>query len=198
MKKKIALREEIVKYIFPTSNPKIIQGEDGCIACDFMKVYPPKLGIFIPNEIDHSNYSSAFPKSFEEYFIDLYEETEYLSRLLEVPIVPNLRNVGVECIPGTIIQPEDGEYAVFRFDELVDPRKKTELLCRVQLDRLSIDDKIDILSVDPKFRAEVMGLNNTQYLYWTMSLSRLFRINDEVLAAIFAFANSLRFTNGPF
>lgn len=197
-KKKITLDREIVKYIFPTTDPAVAVGEDGYIVYNFIRLYPNRLGIFIPSEVNMSNYSSAFPKPFESYFTDIYEETEYLSRLLEVKIEPNFGNIGVECISGKVLERDENNYTIFRFDELIDPRAKTDLLCRVELKNLTTDDKIEILSAEPKFREEAISVDGAQYLYWIMPISRLFRINDEVLAAIFAFATSLRLTNGPF
>ncbi|MBQ3280368.1 hypothetical protein IJG92_01800 [Candidatus Saccharibacteria bacterium] len=197
-KKKITLDREIVKYIFPATEPAILQGEDGYIVYNFIRLYPNKLAVFVPMEVTQSNYSSAFPKSFESYFADIYEETEYLSRLLEVKLVPNIRNIGVECVSGKVLRRDENNYTVFRFDELLDPRDKTDLLCRVKIGSLTTDDRIDILSTNPEFREDAMAADGIQYMYWTMPLSRLFRVDDEVLAAIFAFANSVRFRNGPF
>lgn len=198
-KQKITLSREIVKYIFPAAEPAIATGEDGYIAYNFIRQYPNKLGVFIPSQVDKSNYSAFFPRPFESYFSDMYEEAEYLSRLLEVKIEPDLREgLGVECVSGKMLKRCESTYAIFRFDDLLSSREKTDLLCRVALKNLMIDDKIDILSTNPDFRENAIGLDGTQYLYWVMPISRLFRIDDEVLAAIFAFANSLRFKNGPF
>lgn len=197
-KKKITLTEDIVKYIFPGLEPAIKKTEDGYVAYNFMKQYPDKLGIFMPNEVDQSNYSAAFPKPFESYFINMHEEAEYLSRLLEVNVEPSLHNINMECVRGKASKSSEGDYTVFRFDELIDPVKKTDLLCRVSRADLAIEDKVEILSINPDYRAEILALDGSSYIYWIMPISRLFKITDEVLAAIFAFANSLRFTNGPF
>lgn len=199
-KKKMTLSREIVKYIFPATEPAIKQYEDGYLVYNFIRVYPDKLGIFIPNEVDKSNYSSAFPKSFESYFASIHEEAAYLSRLLEVTIEPNLREkLGVECVSGKVLEMEQDECGtVFRFDDLFDPRTKTDLLCRVKLEGLTDDDKIAILNSQPRFKANASINDGTEYLYWIMPISQLFKIDDKVLAAIFAFANSMRLRNGPF
>lgn len=196
---KMVLSREIVKYIFPATEPTVREDEGGYVVYNFIRIYPNKLGIFIPDKVDRSNYSSFFPKSFGSYFTDMYEESEYLSRLLEVPIEPNLDDIGVECVSGKILRKDEDGRTIFRFDDLLDPRSKTDLLCRVNINELTIDDKIDILSTNPEFRDSATAADGvSQYFYWIMPLSRLFRLNDEVLAAIFAFANTLRDNKGPF
>ena len=198
-KEKIALSEEIVKYIFPTTDPKIIQGEDGWIACDFRRQYPNQLAIFLPNEVAKSNYSSAFPKTFEEYFTNVIEEAAFLSRLLEVEIRPNLRkDLGIEYVPGVVLRNINTEYIVFRFDELLDPREKTEVLCRVKLKDMVVNDRMDIINSNPvpSSMREAIGLNDEQFYYWIMPISGLFRIDRSVVAAFFAYVSSLRNKNG--
>ena len=197
-KQKMLLNEEIVKYIFPGMNVETAPCEGGCIVNGFKRLYPAKLEIFIPHKVDRSNYSSYFPKSFEEYFWDIHQEANFISRFWEGRIEPNVPNVGVECIPGRILERNETGYTVFRFDELLDPREKTDVLCRVNLNTITTDDKLEILNLDPNFFEEVWDFDDTCYQYWISPITRLFRINDEFLAAIFAFSNSLRMKNGPF
>ena len=59
--RKIPLNREIVKYIFPGTSPEIAESQGGCIVYDFKKLYPSDLGIFIPDEVDGSNYNAIFP-----------------------------------------------------------------------------------------------------------------------------------------
>ena len=198
--KQIAVTEEIVKYIFPTTNPEIIQGEDGYIVCDFRRLYPNQLAIFLPNEVDQSNYSSAFPKPFEDYFASAIEEAAFLSRLFEAEIRPNLRkDLNVEFVPGKVVRTIKSDYTVFRFDELIDAREKTEVLCRVKLKDMVVNDRVDIINSDPlpNFMKEAIGPEDEQLYYWIMPISELFRIDRSVVAAFFAYVSSLR-KNGPF
>lgn len=198
-KKKITLREEIVKYIFPTAYPSISQREDGFIVYNFLKLYPHHLGIFIPNEVDQSNYCSYFPKPFESFFINVQDEAAYLSRFLEANIEPTLKNSELECVSGVLLPYEKEERCfIFRFDECVSPVKKIDVLCRIKLSSLSAQEKLDILAFNPVFRGEAISLTGDQYVYWIMPVTQLFKINIEILAAIIAFANSFRTRNGPF
>ena len=191
-KTKMALTKDIVKQIFPGTNPRIAEGEDGSVIYDFGAIYPKHLGIFIPSEVDRSNFSSVFPRTFESYFKDIDDETAYLSRLLEVKIEPILKGLGTECIAGQVVRGSDSEYTVFRFDELIDARGKMDLLCRVETEKLRIDDKIGILNTNPCFKEEVSELLGREMTYWIMPISSLFRIDDQIIAAIFAYAQALR------
>lgn len=197
-KQRMLLDEEIVKYIFTGVNVETAACEGGCIVNGFKRLYPAKLGIFIPHKVDRSNYSSYFPKSFEEYFWDIHREANFISRFWEGRIEPNVPNVGVECISGKILARNETGYTLFRFDELLDPKEKTDVLCRVNLDGLTTNDKLEILNLNPNFFEEVWDFDDTCYQYWISPITHLFRINDEFLAAIFAFSNSLRMKNGPF
>ena len=191
---KIALNEEIVKYIFPGTEPAIAMGEDGCVVYDFKKSYPDKLGIFIPNEVDRSNYSNVFPRPFEGYFLNMDEEVSYISRFLEVVdgISPLVRYTDAEFIPGKVLKGEKDHYTVFRFDELVDPGEKTDLLCRLSLNYLGAENEISILDANPCFTGDVTGLNGTRYYYWIMPFSQLFSPTDEFYAALFAYTDAFR------
>lgn len=191
-KSKMALSEDIVKYIFSGTEPSCALGEDGYIVYDFKRLYPAKLGIFIPSEVDHSNYNAIFPKSFESYFKNIDKEVAYISRLLEISITPNLPGLDIECISGSVLRRKDNNYTIFRFDSLVEPSRRTELLCRVNANRLTACDKVHILNTNPLFTAEAGDLGGTDYLYWIMSISKLFWEGSEILAAIFAYAQSLR------
>lgn len=195
---KIALTEEIVKYIFPGSEPTIAPGEDGYIIYDFKMMYPAKLGIFIPIEVDRSNYSSVFPKPFEAYFLDLDKQAEYLSRFLEVDIKPTLPNIGVQFVPGKVLQRNENNYTIFRFDELIAPIQKTDLLCRVKYNNLSGDNSLKLLNIDPKFKAGAYTVTGIQYQYWICPNRYLFCIDNEFLAAVFTLADSYRVRKGPF
>ena len=200
-KMQIPITKEIVKHVFPTTDPKIIQSEDGWIACDFKRLYPSQLAIFLPNEVDQSNYSSAFPKPFEEYFINVGEEAKFLSRLLETNIEPRLREgLNMEYVPGTVLRPVNSKYTIFRFDEFIDDREKTEVLCRVKIRDMVLDDKVDILNSNPvaSFMKETPAYNNDQLYYWIMPISELFRIDRSAVAAFFAYVRLLREKNGPF
>ena len=194
---KLAMREEIVKYIFPASNPTILEAQGGYIIYDFRKLYPAKLGVFVPNEVGRSNYSSFFPKSFESYFSNMHEQAAYLSRFLEVKIEPTMKNQTVECLPGCVLPWDKPEHTLFRFDESVDPRRKTEVLCRARIRNLTEQEKLDILAYNPIFRGDSIAITGEQYVYWIMAVTQLFKIDIEVLATIIAFANSLRITDGP-
>lgn len=198
-KTKLAMREEIVKYIFPTTYPKIAQGVDGFIVYDFDKLYPHKLGIFIPNEVDQSNYSAVFPRPFESYFANMNDKAEFLSRLLEVKITPSLKpDLGIECMSGKVLEPIQSDYTIFRFDELVGARKRTDVLCRVDMANLTATDRIEILADNSGFIAEASAPYGTDYFYWIESVNQLFRIDDETLASIFELADNLQLANGPF
>ena len=185
---KIPLSEEIVKYIFPGTSPVVVQAEDGYIVHDFKKLYPIGLGIFVPNEVDRSNYNAIFPKPFESYFLDMHEEVAHLSRLLEIPITSNLSTTEIVCMPGVILRNSEANEVVFRFDKLLEARKKTELLCRANLDRLTIGDKVRILNVHPLYRAEASDWDGGQYLYWIMPIEMLFSDPGEILAATFEYS----------
>lgn len=183
--KKLALKKELVKFIFPGTSPSIALGEDGYIIYDFKSLYPEKLAIFIPIEIEGSRYSDVFPKSFEAYFRDADSEIAHMERYYETSFGNNFKGLGVEYIPGKVLKRQDSNYTVFRFDELVDPRRKTEVLCRVKRKRLSVDNEITVLNSNPYFNCAATSLSGDEYLYWIMSLGGFFPDVDSVLAATF-------------
>ncbi|MDO5480686.1 MAG: hypothetical protein Q4F58_03405 [Candidatus Saccharibacteria bacterium] len=195
-KQRMLLNEDIVKYIFSGMNVEIAPCDGGCIVGGFKRFYPANLGIFIPYKVNRSNYSSYFPESFEEYFWNIHQEAEYISRYWEGKFTPNLPDIWAECISGKIIT-QDNNSVVFRFDELLDPREKTDALCRVKLGDLSDEDKISILDLDPTYTGEAWDLDDSPYQYFITPITHLFRVNDELLAAIIAFTNSVRMKNGP-
>ena len=185
--RRMTLEEELVKYIFPGTKPKTALGEDGYIIYDFNALYPSKLAIFVPIEIEHSHYSNVFPKSFEAYFRHADSEIAHLSRLMELDFGNNFKGLGVEYIPGRVLKRKDEKYTVFRFDELVEPRRKTEALCRVKFRNLSIGDRNKIVATEPHFQSMATSLDGREYLYWIMPVGKFFPDMNGVLAAsIFA------------
>lgn len=194
-KHKMVLKEEIVKYLFPRAEPEVIISEDGYLAYDFRNIYPSRLAISLPVEIEHSSYSDVFPKPFEEYFLNIHEDIDYLSRLLEVRIVPNIkRRVKAECVFGKVLERSENDHIIFRFDELIDSNEKTDLLCRVRNPGNSIttDDKMDILAMDPYFTEMAKDYDGTQFLYFIVPVGKMIEVNDQIIASLFAYAHSLR------
>lgn len=189
-RRKIPLNEEIVMYVFPGMNVEVEDCENGAVVKGFKRLFPEKLGIFIPGEVERSNYSSYFPKPFESYFSDFYEKTKYLSRLLEIEVKSNVPDVGVEFISGKVLTRDDKNYTIFQFNGLPDSKKKTDILCRAKCCYIDNDDKLEILNLNPKFLAEACDYDNTWYLYWISPIGSLFGLNDELLAAIFNLAGS--------
>lgn len=183
--KKMALKKELVKFIFPGSDPHIALGEDGYIIYDFKSLYPEKLAIFIPIEIEGSRYSDVFPKSFEAYFRDADSEIAHVERYYETDFGNNFKGLGVEYIPGRVLKRQDNNYTVFRFDELVDSRRKTEALCRAKTKKLTTSDRKAILNSNPYFSCEAISLSGDKYLYWVMPIGGFFPDVNSVLAATF-------------
>ncbi len=190
-KNKITLDENIVKYIFPGTKPSIALGEDGYIVYNFQSLYPKKLAIFVPIEIERSHYSDVFPKSFEGYFKNLDEELARLSRLLETNLIWNLKDIGVEFIAGRVLRRQDNNYTVFRFDELVGTSYKTELLCRARLDNFTIDNEMAVLNTNPYFEDSAASIDGRKYLYWIMPIDQLFFSASSLFAIILSMAESL-------
>lgn len=193
-KKKIALREEVARYIFPGTEPAIAMGEDGYVVYDFKRIYPDKLAIFIPQEVDRSNYNGVFPKSFEDYFLSVEDEIGHFLRFYELTdeLKPMVGSIGAEFIPGKVLDKVKGKYTIFRFDELIGPEEKTDLLCRVQLSRLGAESELEIYNTNPCYTGNVTGSNDVRYYYWIMPISQLFKNLDEFFALKFAYANSFR------
>ena len=181
--KKMALKEELVKFIFPGTSPTIALGEDGYIIHSFKSLYPEKLAIFIPSEVEGSNYNNVFPKSFEAYFRDADSEISHISRTYETDFGNKFKGLGVEYIPGRVLRRDENNFVVFRFDELVDPRRKTEVLCRAKHKMITTNEYIEILGTNPNLCSETTSLSGTKYLYWIMSLGGFFPDISSVLAA---------------
>ena len=173
---KMALKERLVKYIFPGSGPTIAIGEDGYIIYDFKYLYPSKLAIFIPIEVEHSNFNNKLPKSFDAYFRNADAEIARLSRLTEKDLGNQFKGLGVEYIPGKVLQRQDNRYTVFRFDWLVDSGSKTDALCRAKFRGLSIGDRKRITG-KPYFNAMASSLDGREYLYWIMPINEFFNVN---------------------
>lgn len=177
---KMRLNEGVVKYVFGAmTEPKIAEGEDGYVIYDFKVTYPSKLAVFMPLEVERSNYSSYFPKSFEDYFKDLDLEISRLSLLVERGNIFN-RFAQTEFVPGQVVK-ADGEYVVFRFDEMLLPTEKTELLCRTPVVNLSLSDiekNYHLMDVD--YMEYVDTLFGTRYLYWFLPVRRLFIHPEEI------------------
>ena len=171
MKKKITLNKEVVKYIFPGVHPEVAPGEDGYVIYNFDVLYPKKLAIFVPTEVEGTNYSNVFPKSFEDYFRDLDLEISRLSLLFEMGNIFN-RFVKTEFIAGQIIKHEDGAYTIFRFDELVDLEQKLTLLCRTREEDATAD-----LNTDVEYATRWDG---KRYLYWFLPVEGLFKQKNEM------------------
>ncbi|MBR3365621.1 hypothetical protein IKG48_00635 [Candidatus Saccharibacteria bacterium] len=190
-KNKLALDENIVKYIFPGTNPDVALGEDGYVIYDFQALYPKKLAIFVPIEIERSHYSDVFPKSFEAYFKDLDSEIARLSRLLEANLEWCLKGRGIEFIAGRVLKRQDNNYTVFRFDELVDTCCKTELLCRTETKNITVNDEMAVLNTDPYFEDKATSIDGREYLYWIMPIGQLFFNTNSLIATILSMAESL-------
>lgn len=187
-KAKIKLSEKIVKYIFPGLHPSVASGEDGWIVYDFDKQIPKSLGIVIPTSIGSSNYNQVFPKTFEEYFVDLSEAIAHFSRLIEAPVIPSIRTAGVEAIVGSAILQDESEYTIFRFDELVEPAEKKYLLCRMATNSFTVNKVLLIVNADPIYMEEASGIDDNSYIYWISPLKSLFAHPNEVFAAILSYA----------
>ncbi|MDO4889437.1 MAG: hypothetical protein Q4A25_01955 [Candidatus Saccharibacteria bacterium] len=185
----VALKEELVKYIFPGTRPEVALGEDGYIVHDFKAYYPEKLGIFIPIEVEHSNISNVFPKSFEDYFRHADSEIAHLARLMEMNLENKLKGLGVEYIPGKVLERQENIYTIFRFDGLIEPSVKTDALCRVKFRKLSFGDRNRITNLNPRFHAMATSLDGREYLYWIMPISEfLTDVNKTVTESVFAMA----------
>lgn len=187
-KAKIKLSEKIVKYIFPGLHPSVASGEDGWIVYDFDKQIPKSLGIVIPPDVSSSNYSQVFPKTFEEYFVDLSEALSHFSRLIEATAVPSIRTANVEAIVGSVMLQDESEYTIFRFDGLVKPAEKSYLLCRMRTDSFTLNKVLLIVNSDPIYMEEAEGLDGSRYIYWISPLKSLFANPNEVFAAMLYYA----------
>ena len=176
---KMALKERLVKYIFPGSSPAVAIGEDGYIIYNFRNLYPEKLAIFIPIEVEHSNVSNKLPRSFEAYFRNADSEIAHLSRLVEKDLGNKFKGLGVEYMPGKVLQRQDNKYTVFRFDWLVESGSKTDALCRAKFRDLSIGDRTRISEIKPCFKAMASSLDGREYLYWIMPISEFFSNVDK-------------------
>lgn len=189
MEKSMTLKEELVKYIFGPTHPTVALGEDGYIVYDFKAIYPEKLAVFVPIEIERSGYSNVFPKSFEAYFRKADLEIAHLARLMEIRLENRFKGMGVEYIPGRMLKRQDNNYTVFRFDELVDSRHKTEALCRAKFRDLTIGNRAIVNNINSYFKATATNLDGKEYLYWLMPLSEFFLDSNKVLTeSVFAMA----------
>ena len=196
MREKVTLKEEVVKYIFPGTKPEIALGEDGYIVYDFKKLYPEKLGIFIPIEIEKSDYSNIFPKSFEDYFLNVRTEVNYLSRLLETEIKTIFCDIDFEYIPGRVLNRDENNYTIFRFDELMGITPRTDLLCRIEDGLLSTNDKMDIVNINPYFVSEAVGISGIEYFYFIIPIDKLLYNPTNtcrgIIASVFSYARANR------
>jgi len=185
MREKMILDETIVKYIFTGTHPTVALGEDGYIVYDFDTTYPSKLAVFIPIEVEPSNYSNVFPKSFEDYFKDLDLEISRLSLLVERGNIFDRFPVA-EFVAGQILKRDDGKYTVFRFDELVEPEQRTELLCRTKIKGISASglNKIYAVSEESFTPERAQMIDTTEYIYWFLPLRKLFCQYDETLESL--------------
>lgn len=181
MKRKMFLDEEVVKYIFTGVHPVIARGEDGYVAYDFDTTYPKALAVFVPIEVEPSNYNHVFPKSFEDYFRDLDLEISRLSLLIERGNVFN-RFARSEFVAGQFLRGIKGAYTVFRFDELKETEEKTDLLCRTRTENLSAEDLGEICAAANGFEPQrATTIDGTEYLYWGLPVQGLFNVHDESL-----------------
>ncbi len=182
MKKKMALDQKIVKYIFTGVKSSVALGEDGYIVYNFDTMYPANLAIFVPIEVERSNYSNVFPKSFEDYFRDLDLELSRLSLIIERGNIFN-RFAKTEFIAGQIVKRVNTNFTIFRFDELIDPSEKKTLLCRTAERDLSAKSYEAILSTsDSNYSCEwAKSVDGANYLYWYLPVNRLFNRKDREL-----------------
>lgn len=186
---KITLSETVVKYLFSGVDCEVAVGEDGYVVYGFKALYPSRLGVFVPIEVDRSNYCLMFPKSFDAYFMKLDDEFAYLSRLLEVDVKSDFLGYGIEYLPGSILKRDDDEYAIFRFDKLLDSSLKTDLLCRIQSDNLEVFSKL--IALKPSFLTEATDLTGKNYFYFILPIHSFFDISDGIIAAVFSFLQSM-------
>lgn len=179
MSRKMELNDEVVKYIFGYSTrPDVLVGEDGYIVYNFKTTFPSKLAVFVPLEVEGSNYSNFFPKSFEEYFKDLDLEISRLSLLLEQGNVFR-RFPKTEFVLGKVTK-TSGDYVVFQFDSMLDVAEKTELLCRTPVDVLSLSWFDECTNVsDVKFAEYVDMIYGERFLYWFLPVRQLFVKQEE-------------------
>ena len=183
MRQKMILDREVVKYIFAGVHSGIALGEDGYIVYDFDTTYPSKLAVFVPIEVEPSNYSNFFPKSFEDYFRDLDIEISRLSLLFEKGNVFNRFPV-TEFVAGQILRRENSNYIVFRFDESIDPIHRTDLLCRSEIKKLSLPEINQIYCISSEFKSCVTRtLDGIEYMYWFLPVKSLFKHYDSTLEA---------------
>ena len=187
------LNEEIVKYIFNGVESEVAPGEDGYIVYGFASVYPYQLGIFVPIDVDKSNYSDVYPKGFESYFSNLDSDLSYLSRLLEIQIDNPFSSLPIEYVSGRTVKHDNSEYTVFRFDELLNPDQKTEILCRVKRANINtMKEQAKIIACKPSFMAEACDQSGEKYLYFITSLESIFINTRALVAAAFSFGLSMK------
>lgn len=182
MKRKMVLDQKIVKYIFTGVKSSVALGEDGYIVYGFDAMYPANLAIFVPIEVERSNYSNVFPKSFEDYFKDLDLELSRLSLIIERGNVFN-RFAKTEFIAGQVLERVNTNFTIFRFDELIDPSERKTLLCRTAERDMSTKSHETILSIsDSGYPCEwARSVDGVNYLYWYLSVYRLFNQKDREL-----------------
>lgn len=180
MRQKMILDREVVKYIFAGIHSEIAFGEDGYIVYDFDAIYPSKLAIFVPIEVEPSNYSSFFPKSFEDYFRDLDLEISRVSLLLEEGNIFN-RFPPAEFVAGQILRRGDSNYTVFRFDKSLKAVDRTDLLCRSKIDSISSTELAQIYAISNDMKPYIaQTIGGASYLYWILSARQLFKHRDEI------------------
>lgn len=180
MRQKMILDKEIVKYIFTGVHSEVALGEDGYIVYDFKTTYPSKLAVFVPIEVEPSNYSNFFPKSFEDYFRDLDLEISRLSLLIEKGNIFN-RFPATEFVAGQVLRRENSNYTVFRFDESIEPKHRTDLLCRSEVKNLSLTEIKQIYCISNDLKSVAKTINGIEYLYWILPIKSLFRRYDSTL-----------------
>lgn len=177
------LDEEIVKYIFVGVHPKIAVGEDGYIVYDFDTTYPANLAIFVPIEVQPSNYSNFFPRSFEDYFRDLDLEISRLSLLIEQGNIFNCFPK-TEYIAGQFLKMATSKYTVFRFDESLEIEEKTMLLCRTKVKDTSLAKTTQIFTTAEGFSpGRSRTVDGIEYIYWGLPFRRLFSCWKEMMDA---------------
>ena len=190
VKPKLKLTKDLVKNIFPGLHYKVAPREEGLMVYDFNRELPRKLRILIPSEVKPSNYNRVFPLPFDGCFKNLEEFTARFSRLLETPIKLSVPSEGVEAMAGGLFVYEN-RYQVFRFDEFLEATEKKYLLCRAKAKKLSINETVDIVNMNPVFLEETVGLDGAEYIYWLIPIVSIFSEPEKVLLATFAYAGLL-------
>lgn len=181
---KMALSRELVKQIFPGTEPKIAVGEDGSVVYDFKQVYPANLGIFIPAEVDRSNFNAVLPKAFESYFRNFDQDLAFLSRLLETEIASRFQGYKIEYVSGQMVKTV-GRYTAFRFDELIDAQERVNLLCRTALENLPDREWDDLMYEHILYNEVVIDLAETEMAYFIINITDAFELDASFIAAVF-------------